>query len=177
MRANPRTTPVKTNNPAKRNHPTGHHASQSSHSDRPAPPNQPNHPAKPPSCEPILTQRPPGTAKPTKPPRQTAIVRANPHTMPVKTNNPADPDHPNRHRASQSSHNAASARSRCATACQHPDHLRFSYRQFGYRRTALDFHARCGMLGTTQNPTPQQSESRDSRPGKRENREDRKSGK
>ena len=100
--------------------------------------------------------------------------------MPVKTNNPADPGHPNRHRASQSSHNAASARSRCATACQHPDHLRFSYRQFGYRRTALDFQARCGMLGTTQNPTPRQSESRDSRPGKqkiRKDSEDRKSGK
>ena len=121
-----------------------HHASQSSHTDFPSHPEPQSRLPHPPSCEriltqgqdqqssqtqppnrspcePILTQRPPGTTKPTKPPRQTAIMRTNPHTTP----------HPPVHGAQ--------------SPCQHPNH-----RRFGYRRTALDFQTRCGMLGITQ---------------------------
>ena len=143
--------PPGTTKPTKPPRQNRHRASESSHSDPPSHPESRSRPPQPPLCEPILAQRPPGTTKPTKPPCQTAIVRANPYTTP----------HPPVHRAQ--------------SPCQHPNHLRF-----GYRRTALDFHARCGMLGTTQNPTPRQSESRDSRPGKqkiRKDSEDRKSGK
>ena len=92
MRANPHTTTGHQAKPPPRPHSHRHCASPSSHDGtRPGHTDGPE-PPQPPLCEPILTQRPSGPPNRPVPATQTAIVRANPHTMPPQSSQTTKPE-------------------------------------------------------------------------------------